>query len=69
MTEFNKVQQGRKDCTSSEKQLGFTTSADLNTFTHPTPPPPPFISVCIHPLTAQQPDTEGDARSAFLFEC
>lgn len=32
MTEFNKVQQGRKDCTSSEKQLPFTTSADLNTF-------------------------------------
>lgn len=39
MTEFNKVQQGRKDCTSSEKQPGFTTSADLNTF---TPPPPPL---------------------------
>lgn len=37
VTDFNKVQQGRKDCTRSEKQLGFTTSADLNTF---TPPPP-----------------------------
>lgn len=32
MTEFNKVQQGWKNCTSSEKQLAFTTSADLNTF-------------------------------------
>lgn len=67
MTEFNKVQQGRKDCTSGEKQLAFTTSADLNAFATPLPPPHlPFISVCIHLLTAQKADTEGDARSALF---
>lgn len=68
MTEFNKVQQGRKDCTSAEKQRAFTTCADLNTFAPSFPASsPPFISVCIHPLTGRKADTEGDARSAFFF--
>lgn len=66
-TEFNKVQQGRKDCTSSEKRFcfsfySFTTSAYLNTFT-----PRPFICVCIHwPRNSW---TQRETLVPVLFEC
>lgn len=69
VTEFNKVQQGRKDCTSGEKQLAFTTSADLNAFT-PPPPSPPFYQR-LH-SSADSPKGEHRRRRSFprfLFEC
>lgn len=69
VTEFNKVQQGRKDCTSGEKQLAFTTSADFNAFT-PPPPSPPFYQR-LH-SSADSPKGEHRRRRSFprfLFEC
>lgn len=69
VTEFNKVQQGRKDCTSGEKQLAFTTSADLNAFT-PPPPSPPFYQR-LHSSTDSPKGEHRRRRSfpRFLFEC
>lgn len=64
MTDFNKVQQGRKDCRSFLffPTSFFTTSGYLNTFT-----PCPFICVCIR--WQRNSRTQRETLIPFLFEC